>query len=152
MLKQKIAQFKEYRKLGQQLKALDAQCLTAFKEYMVAEAKISIIKKRDFCTAWRRPHDELYGTINYPCIVSHEWEKTFGSLGGHINCADIESHPCKKYIEHSVCSDTTCFWYDKNRAAAGAWQKWQDAGNKYIEAKKEYDAAREQLFGKRKER
>ena len=147
MLKQKIAQFKEYVRLRRHFKELETQCSVAFKESIVAEAEISILKKRHFSTAWRRPHDDLFGTINYPCIIGHEWEHVFDSFGQLTYSADIKTHNCNKYQEHSICSDTTCFWYARNRAAAEAWRKWQDVENQYAAAKKQYDAAREQLFG-----
>ncbi len=146
MFKQKLVQFNEWVRLKRELKETEAQIYITFREGIAAEAKISIFKPRDFISAWRRPHDYLFGTKEYPCIVNHQWEKTF--CGGGIYCAEIESHHCKKYIEHSVCPNTDCLWYGDNRAAAEAWQKWQDTKKHYADVKEQYNTVRQQLFGK----
>ncbi|MBO7508806.1 MAG: hypothetical protein J6T57_00830 [Alphaproteobacteria bacterium] len=150
MIKQKIAQFRELWSTRKDKQEKEAQSLAQFKEWLSARGEIIKTKDRHVSSAWRRPNDDLFGTLNYPCIVNHSWDMSFSFGDTIVWESDIEHHCCKSYVEQSECQNQDCFWYAKNKAVADAWEKWQSAANESENATKKYMDAYRAFFGERR--
>ena len=149
MLKQKIAQFREYRAAKKEAKEKDAASLDLFRAWMDAIGEISITKQKGFLNSIRKPHDDSFGALNYPCIVRHQWEMSGRAFGHDIYDSDFETHHCSHYIEKSTCPMTDCYWYQKNRDAADAWIKYQLAANESKQAAEKCQEAYHAFLGER---
>lgn len=150
MLKQEIAQFKEYRKLSKQLEELDLRNICAFGEFSRASGKISKLK-----TKWMpnvKPRPEFWGLADYPCIINHQGDNISQLLGLLTGESDMITFYCPKYSSDTPCTNETCMHWANNQHYFYAKKAWLECSEKYEAVKKEYDTVREQLFGKRKAR
>ena len=149
MLKQKITQFREYRAAKKEAEKQEAVSQDCFRAWMDALGAISTTRQKSFLNAVRRPHDDSFGTAEYPCIISHQWEISGCAFGHEMYDSDFETHHCNNYTEKSVCAITDCYWCKKNYDAAIAWAKYQSAENTSKQAAEKLQNAYRALFGER---
>ena len=150
MLKQKITQFREYRVAKKEAEKQETVSQDCFRAWMDALGAISTTRQKSFLNAVRKPHDGLFGTVGYPCIISHRWEISGYAFGHEIYESDSETHHCSYYIEKSLCPMKHCYWYKKNHDAAIAWAKYQTAENASKQAAEKFKNAYRALFGERR--
>ena len=150
MLKQKIAELKKYIGLRQQFKELKAQYNVAFKAYIANDGKISVLKTKDLPNVPPRP--EFFGTPDYPCIIRHQGDEVSQNLALLAGESDIITYYCPHYNADAPCTNKGCMHWSENQKHFNAEKEWNEFSEKYDAAKKQYDDARAQLFGKKKER
>lgn len=146
MLKQKIAQFEEYRKLSQQLKELDLQNSCAFEKFLWAQGKISRLK-----TKWMpnvKPRAEFWGLGDYPCIVTHQGDEFWQGIALLAGGSGMTEFHCPRWNSEAPCTNENCMHHANNKHYFDAQKAWLECSEKYEAVKKEYDGVREQLFGK----
>jgi len=153
MLKQKIAQVKEYIRVKKKLKELDAAKDAVFKADIVASGNISISKDKQIPEV--EPRAEFWGSPDYPCVVihQHDWcsvcgngkfygdidTKIFYCPDNDVNEIGIMVGPCKKVGD--------CMHKAKNQAAFAAKQDLDNCLTECDEIKAKVDEVRKQLFG-----
>ena len=149
MLKQKMHIFKEYIKLGRQLRGLDVQKLAVFKEYLRTGSKISIIKTKQIPCS--RPDPGFWGVVGHPCIINHQGDEIDQKMSllatGVLGMIKFQ---CPRYVSDAPCANKKCMYSADNEKYIDAEKAWHECSEKYLAVKKEYDAVRKQLFGKRR--
>ncbi len=150
MLKQKIAQWHEYKDSKKDVKKQYAKFIECYKDWEHKEEIISVTQqKTNVSEVLQRPDDNLFGTQEYPCIVNHTCHRPFSNTSFIRPDALTESFPCKNYEKHSACLNKDCFWYPDNLVASVSWEQYQDAVSAFRKAKERYDNARRAFWGER---
>lgn len=154
----KIQQYQELKNLKHILSQKYAELQELAAEQMKASQKIERRVNCDGVQSLMTPREDLHGTWDHPCVVTHYAYTTGYSCSRTWSAVpEEETSECclyKKAIAKHIpcgnepCTNTNCRFYKENIAAADAFEKARIAAKNYDTAEQNYQNAHHAFYGK----